>query len=366
MRAKGILSKALIVLIIFSAVPMNSYANSAHSAIVMEVKTGRVLYSKNISSKRAMASTTKILTALVALENGDLEEHVKIPKEAVGVEGSSIYLRNDETVKLRDLIYGLMLRSGNDSAVAIAHHISGSVEEFSKLMNKRAKSIGAVNSNFMNPHGLHHKDHYTTAYDLGLITREALLNEDFKKIVSSKRWIAEREGYNAFYNKNKTLAQFKGGDGVKTGYTKASGRCLVTSATRDDMQVLCVVLNDPNWFNDCYALMNRAFANYRPYKVMEKDSDAKSFSIDKGKIEKSYMTIKEDIIIPVKEEEKSKVKIVFENDETVEAPVQKGQKLGKAKIYIDDKLMATADLYAKESIEKMKLLDIIKNFFKGK
>lgn len=364
MRSKRILSKVLIILIIFSVMPINSYANSAHSAIVMEVKTGRILYSKNINSKKAMASTTKILTALVALENGDLEEYVKIPKEAVGVEGSSIYLRNDEKVKLKDLLYGLMLRSGNDSAVAIAHHIAGSVEEFCKMMNKKAKNIGAVNSNFMNPHGLHHKDHYTTAYDLGLISREALLNEDFKKIVSSKRWIAEREGYNAFYNKNKTLAQFKGGDGVKTGYTKAAGRCLVTSATRNDMQVLCVVLNDPNWFNDCYSLMNRAFNNYSAYKVMEKDSDAKSFSVNKGKIEKSYMTIKEDIIIPVKEEEKSKIKIVFESNENVEAPVQKGQKLGKAKVYIADKLMVTADLYAKESIEKRKLIDIIKKFFK--
>lgn len=364
MRTKRILSKILIILIFISVVPINSYANSAHSAIVMEVKTGRILYSKSINSKRAMASTTKILTALVALENGDLESYVKIPKEAVGVEGSSIYLRNDEKIKLKDLLYGLMLRSGNDSAVAIAHHISGSVEEFCKLMNKKAKDLGATNSNFMNPHGLHHKAHYTTAYDLALISRAALLNEDFKKIVSSKRWIAERDGYNAFYNKNKTLTQFKGGDGVKTGYTKAAGRCLVTSATRDGMQVLSVVLNDPNWFNNCYSMMNTAFKNYSPYKVLEKDFDVKSFSVDKGKKEKSYMTIKEDIIIPVKEEEKSKIKTIFECNENFEAPIQKGQKLGKAKVYVGDKLMATTDLYAKENIEKRKWLDIIKKFFK--
>lgn len=201
MRLKKTICKTFIILLIFSLIPVSAYANSAESAIVMEVKTGRILYAKNINVKKPMASTTKIMTALVAMENRDLESIVKIPDEAVGVEGSSIYLRNDEKVKLKDLLYGLMLRSGNDSAVAIAHHVSGSVEGFGDLMNKKAKQLGANNSNFKNPHGLHHKDHYTTAYDLALITREALLNENFKKIVGSKRWIAERDGYNTFYNK---------------------------------------------------------------------------------------------------------------------------------------------------------------------
>jgi len=363
MLFKRIINKVIIILIVFSMLPMGVYANSAQCAIVMEVKTGRILYAKNIYEKRPMASTTKIMTALLALEEGDLESIVKVSKDAVGVEGSSIYLRYDEKVKLRDLVYGLMLRSGNDSAVAIAHHISGSVEEFSKLMNRKAKEIGAKSSNFKNPHGLHHKDHYTTAYDLALITREALLNEEFKKIVSTKRWIAERDGYNTFYNKNKTLSQFNGGDGVKTGYTRVSGRCLVTSATRNGMQILAVVLNDPNWFNDCYSLMEKAFEDYKAYKVLEKGSDIKSFTVSKGKKEKSYMTIKEDIIIPIKESEKSKINTVFEYDEVREAPVVKGQKMGKVKIYIDDKLIATTELFAKENIEKRQLMDIIKDFF---
>lgn len=353
----------LIFTIIFSIVPLNSYANSAGSAIVMEVKTGRILYAKNIYSRKPMASTTKIMTALLALENGNLESTIKVDKRAVGVEGSSIYLRYDENIKLIDLIYGLMLRSGNDSAVAIAHHISGSTDEFANLMNQKAKKIGAKNTNFKNPHGLHHKEHYTTAYDLALIARQALLNEDFKKIVSAKRWVSDRDGYNVFYNKNKTLSQFKGGDGVKTGYTKAAGRCLVTSATRNGMQILCVVLNDPNWFNDCYALMERGFQKYKPKKVLVKNNDIKSFTALKGKKEKSYMTVKEDIVIPVKEDEESKVMTVFECNEEYQTPIMKGQILGKAKVYVGDKLLATTELVAKEDIEKKKFIDKIKDFF---
>lgn len=363
---KEIFCVALIFMIIFSLAPIDSYGNSAKSAIVMEVNTGRILYSKNIYDKKPMASTTKIMTALLALKNGDLESHVKVARKAVGIEGSSIYLKYDEKIKLRDLVYGLMLRSGNDSAVAIAHHVSGSEDEFINLMNKEAKKIGAKNTSFKNPHGLHHKNHYTTAYDLALITRQALLNEDFKKIVSTKRWIAKREGFNVFYNKNKTLSQFKGGDGVKTGYTKASGRCLVTSATRNGMQVLCVVLNDPNWFNDCYSLMNSAFGKYSAKKVLEKNNEIKSFTVDKGKIDKSYMTVKEDIIVPVADGEESKVTTIFECDEEYEAPIIKGQRLGKAKVYIGDRLIATTQLFAQEDIEKSTLMDRIKNFFKRK
>ncbi|SHJ65818.1 D-alanyl-D-alanine carboxypeptidase (penicillin-binding protein 5/6) [Caminicella sporogenes DSM 14501] len=360
--------KKFICLIIISAllIPNLSWANSASSAIVMEVRTGRILYAKNIHKKLPMASTTKIMTALLAVENSNLDEKVKIPPNAVGIEGSSIYLRSGEIITLEDLLYGLMLCSGNDAAVAIANYISGSVEEFVKLMNKRAKEIGAKNTNFMNPHGLHHKNHYTTAYDLALITRKALLNDEFKKIVSTKRWIANRKGYNCFYNKNKTLRQFSGGDGVKIGYTKAAGRCLVASATRNGMQIISVVLNDYNWFEDCYNLMEESFKKYRPYKVLSKNKRVKSFTVLNGKKNKSYLAVKQDIIIPVKKEEEKKVIVVFENRKKVQAPVAKGQILGKAKVYIGDKLLATADLIATEDIRKNSFLDFIKNIFKRK
>ncbi len=353
---------SLLLVLIF---PLNLYANSAESAIVMEVKTGRILYSKNIHLKRPMASTTKIMTALVALEEGNLEDVVKINPKAVGVEGSSIYLMHNEEITLEDLLYGLMLRSGNDAATAIAYHIAGSIEEFANLMNKKAKSIGANNTNFTNPHGLHDDMHYTTAYDLALITREALLNDKFKEIVSTKKWVSNRKGgYKVFYNKNKTLQQFPGGDGVKTGYTRASGRCLVTSATRNEMQVIAVVLNDYNWFQDCYNLMNNAFEKYNPYKAIEKNRPIFSVDVDKGKKDKINLASAEDIILPLTKEEEEKINIVYETETIYSAPITKGTILGKAKVYLDDKLMATTNLIAIDSVKEKKMLDYILDFFK--
>ena len=357
-------SMVLTCAIILSTMVIQADAISASSAIVMEVKTGRILYARNIHRRKPMASTTKIMTALLALENGDINKYVKISREAVGVEGSSIYLRHDERVMMKDLIYGLMLRSGNDAAVAIAYHISDSVENFAKLMNERAKEIGAKNTNFTNPHGLHNDNHYTTAYDLALITREALFNEDFRQISKTKKWNAKREGYNYFYNKNKTLNQFKGGDGVKIGYTRAAGRCLVASATRDGMQLICVVLNDYNWFEDAYTLMEAAFKKYEAYEVLNKNKPVKALIINKGKEERSLLLPKETITIPILEKEKDKVFTVFETKEIYSAPIKKGEVLGKAKVYVGDKLMAVTELVALEDVEKEKFLDFILNIFK--
>ncbi|KXG76838.1 D-alanyl-D-alanine carboxypeptidase family protein [Thermotalea metallivorans] len=343
-----------------------SYADdfniSAFSAIVMDVKTGRILYKKNIHAKKPMASTTKIMTALLALEKSSLDSVVKVPRQAVGVEGSSIYLQYDEKIKMEDLLYGLMLRSGNDAAVAIATHIAGSVDGFSQLMNRKAKEIGANNTNFMNPHGLHHDQHYTTAYDLALITRQALLNENFKKIVSTKLWTAQREGHRYFYNKNKTLTQLEGGDGVKTGYTKAAGRCLVTSATRNGMQLVAVVLDAPNWFEDSYLLLNYAFKRYQPYHVIHRDTYLKSISVFNGEKSHTGIVAKEDVIIPVSEEEKNKILSVLEANETIHAPIARGMKIGKAKIYLDGRLLYTTDLFTREDIDQKHLKDKIIDF----
>src|SRR5690606_37873939 len=170
------------------------------SCILIDANTGRILFEKNPHVKMPMASTTKIMTALVALEYGNLEDEVIITKEAVGIEGSSIYLREGEIMSLEDLLYGLMLRSGNDAAVAIAIHVGGNLENFIDLMNKKAKEIGAVNTNFTNPHGLHDDLHYTTAYDLALITREAFKYEEFAKIAGTKSYISNRVENNYYYN----------------------------------------------------------------------------------------------------------------------------------------------------------------------
>ncbi|MFZ5965807.1 MAG: serine hydrolase [Bacillota bacterium] len=342
----------------------NSVPNSASSAIVMDVKTGRILYEKNIHVRRPMASTTKIMTALLALENSDIEESVKINRKAVGIEGSSIYLQFDEKVKMKDLLYGLMLRSGNDAAAAIAYHVAGSIENFADMMNKRAKELGAKNTNFVNPHGLHHDQHFTTAYDLALIARQALLNQNFKDIVKTKLWVSERDGYKYFYNKNKTLNDYEGGDGVKTGYTTVSGRCLVTSATRNGMQFVCVVLNDPNWFQDSYNLLDDAFSKYSPLEITLKDRIVEKVVVKDGKKPETGVISREDVIIPVTEEEKNKTAVIKNIPKIVNAPISRKLKVGDLKVFVDNKLIYTTDLYLREDIEKKQLIDKMKEFFK--
>lgn len=360
----------VVILFMFIGIPFNTVVSygktigvSASSAIVMDVTTGRVLYEKNMNEKKPMASTTKIMTALLALEKTDLDSVIKIPKNAVGVEGSSIYLKNNESLKMKDLLYGLMLRSGNDAAVAIASSISGSTEKFAQLMNEKAEELGAKHTHFVNPHGLHHKDHYTCAYDLALITRAALKNKDFNNIVKTKLWVADRDGYKYFYNKNKTLTQLDGGDGVKIGYTKAAGRCLVTSATRNGMQLICVVLNDPNWFEDSYKLLDDAFEKYEPFSVMKKDTVLKRIHVVDGKKESTGVVSMEDVIIPVTREEKDKLITRLEIDENISSPLKRGEKLGKGKIYLKGKLLYTIDLRCREDIEvktfKDKVQDLI-------
>lgn len=363
---KRLIASSLAVMILVLMMPsLYAYGDASKSSIVIERSSGRIMHAKNIHQKMPMASTTKIMTALVAIENcEDLKKKITIDNRAVGIEGSSIYLKHKEKLSMEDLLYGLMLRSGNDGATAIACEIGGSVDGFADMMNKKAKQIGANNSNFMNPHGLHHKEHYTTAYDLALITREAMKHDIFRKIVGSKRWISDREGYKVFYNKNKTLSQYPGGDGVKTGYTKVAGRCLVTSATRDGMQVISVVLNDYNWFNDCYQLMNKAFTKYKLKTIIKEGQEVKSFTVLSGKESISFMAAKNAVTIPLTDSELNKVKIVFDSKEIFKAPIKKGRVLGRAKVYLGDKLMGFTELVATKDIKELTLIDLLKGLFK--
>ncbi|MCL1901926.1 MAG: D-alanyl-D-alanine carboxypeptidase, partial [Firmicutes bacterium] len=240
----------LLVLTLFLACNLktNITANaqsSAQSMIVINAENNQILLEQNAYQKLAMASTTKIVTAITVLEYCRLNDIVKVDVKAVGIEGSSIYLQKDEELTVLQVLYGLMLQSGNDCAAALAIHCAGSVEEFAKLMNKVAIKAGAEDSNFVTPHGLDHKDHYTTAYDLAVISAYAMKNEDFRQIVGTKRVEIPWQGrdYNrVVVNKNKILNQYVGGNGIKTGYTKKAGRCLVSSAKRGDLELICVVL----------------------------------------------------------------------------------------------------------------------------
>lgn len=260
---------------------------SAQAAILMDVESGRVLYEKNADQPLRIASITKIMTAILALELGNLKDKVTATRNAVGKEGSSIYLRLGETLTLEDMLYGLMLRSGNDAAVAIAEHIGGSVEGFVFLMNQRAEELGMMNTVFSNPHGLDdHEEHYSTARDMAILTAYALKNEEFAKIAKTKRKTAPLEGENwdrVWHNKNKLLYMYPYADGVKTGYTKRAKRTLVSSATKDGHQLVAVTLNAPDDWNDHIKLFEYGFNQFTKVTLArEKEKITDERFLDKG------------------------------------------------------------------------------------
>lgn len=237
---------------------------SAEGAILTDVKTGEVLFEKNADKKLYPASTTKIMTAMVALEildeiDADLDSMVTVPAAAVNAEGSSVYLKAGEKISMRELMYGMMLQSGNDAALTVAICCGGTEEEFIKRMNMKASELGCSSTMFKNPSGLFDEGHYTTARDLAKISRAAMERKELREIVGSKDWKSEDTNRN-FHNKNKTIFQYEGATGIKIGYTKASGRTLVASAKRGERELMAVVLNDSNWFADAYAMLDYGFS----------------------------------------------------------------------------------------------------------
>ena len=243
-------------------------AVSAEAAALLDTVSGSFLYLKNADERRAMASTTKIMTALVVLERCELEATVLIPREAVGIEGSSIYLFEGEEITVRTLLYALLLNSANDAATALAIHTAGSVEGFAALMNEKAAALGLHDTHFTNPHGLYDKEHYTTARELALITAEALKNTTFADMVATRRYEAPQNGTDAtrlFLNHNRLLRTYEGACGVKTGFTKKSGRCLVSAAKQNDLTLIAVTLDAPNDWRDHGALLDWGFSEYEGF-----------------------------------------------------------------------------------------------------
>ncbi len=293
----------------FAFAEISGFNTVAQSAMVMERSSRRVLYESNADKHLPMASTTKIVTALTVLNNSNLDDIVEIPRNACGIEGSSIYLREGEHLTVRELLYGLMLRSGNDAAVALALHVGGDIEHFANMMNDTARELGCSDSNFVNPHGLHDDNHYTSARDLATITCRALENSDFRQIVSTKTIRISNEGYEydrVLVNKNKLLSGFDCADGVKTGYTKKAGRCFVGSATRNGMQVVVVVLNCGPMFEDSSRMLNAAFENYK-LKVAVPENKVCGSKTEKGR--KIYLYAPERFAYPVKDGEMLTVEV---------------------------------------------------------
>ena len=342
---------ALLLTLFVCSLPLSvdvasASVNRESSAIVIEAESGRVLFSQNKDVKLFPASTTKVLTALTVLNNvDDIKKEVEIPDCAVGIEGSSIYLKKGDVRTVEELLYGLMLRSGNDSAVALAVITSGSVEEFVNKMNETAISVGAINSHFVNPHGLHDDNHYTTASDLAAITAKAFKNEIFRRIVSAKNVKFDDRYYQ---NKNKMLWNYEGANGVKTGYTKSSGRCLVSSAERDGMQLICVVLNHYGMWE---AYMDKCFNKYTLKPLFENLNE--EIKVIKGKSATVSATA-ESILYPMSDGEKFDVKI---EKYDLTAPFKSGTECGTVKVYDGNHLIFSTKLYTINGVEKKSIFD---------
>ncbi|WP_126427400.1 D-alanyl-D-alanine carboxypeptidase family protein [Brevibacillus marinus] len=317
MRFRKRLSRVLVVFLfcpLLFASPDVSLAGdeppdvSAQAAAMIDVASGRMLYEKNAEQKMRIASLTKIMTAIVAIESGNLRDIVRVPDSAVGIEGSSIYLKKGERLTLEDLLYGLMLRSGNDAAVAIAEHVGGSLEGFVYMMNEKAAMIGMSDTHFMNPHGLDDSNqHYSTARDMAKLSAYALKNPEFQKIVATRLknipWEGE-EWDRRLLNKNKLLTLYKGADGIKTGYTRLAKRCLASSATRDGRQLAVVTLDAPDDWNDAMSLLDWGFANFQPVKIVNKGDtiDPATAAVDERDAN-LILTSAGGLTYPLKEEE---------------------------------------------------------------
>ena len=342
---------------------------SAKAMCVMESGSKRVLASKNCDTKLAMASTTKIMTAITAIESGkDLDSPFTISPKAVGVSGTSLYLRQGEVFTLRDLLYGLMLISGNDASVAIGEYVGGNVTKFVEMMNEKARSIGALNSHFDNTHGLDSKTHYTSAYDLALITSYAMANDTFREIVSCKNTkITNADGKTRHLkNKNKLLSSLVGCNGVKTGFTDDAGRCLVTSCERDGMNVVCVVLNCGPMFEESAQLLNEAFKEYHLVDLTSGYAFKDKLKVEEGEEEYVDIATFGSYCYPLKSSELKKVKYVYDIEKSVEAPVEKGREVGEVKIFIDNDLHFSEKIYTIENVRRnsifRKLKDLIEQW----
>ena len=305
-------------------------AVSAEKALMLDAVTGRVIYEKNADQRALIASTTKIMTALVICEQCNVLDRMRIPEEAVGIEGSSMYLKAGEVLTIQELLYGLMLSSGNDAAVALAIYCGGTVEGFAQLMNDKAHMLGLKNTHFENPNGLDSPGHYSTARDLARLAAYAMENPVFRKTVSAKTVTV---GSRYLRNHNKLLWQVDGADGVKTGYTRAAGRILVSSATRNGRRLVCVTLNDPNDWADHSALLEDGFSRYSVHRLVSRGDCVGVLEVESGQDKSVELLAAENFDYAVTPEEKAD--LMFPGTGFVYSPVTEGADAGFAYILID-------------------------------
>ncbi|HHW02706.1 MAG TPA: D-alanyl-D-alanine carboxypeptidase [Thermoanaerobacterales bacterium] len=357
------LRKTLILLFIFiiacsSSVKADTLYVNARAYILMEPITCRILIEKNSEVKMPMASTTKIMTAIIALEKGNLESKVKVSAKAASIGGSSFYLKAGETMSLENMLYGLLLPSGNDAAVAIAEHISGNEKNFVDLMNLKALEIGALNTHFMNPHGLDEPGHYTTARDLAMIARYAWSIPKFREIVQTREKVIN-DGIHErhIYNTNRLLGSKIGVNGIKTGYTGGAGKCLVASAAMNRFQLISVVLGSGDHFGNSYNLLDYGFSHYKYKQVVVKDRPYTNVLVENGILDRALLVAGGDIFLPVGENETVDLKMIV--PDSIKAPVMKNQPIGEILVFINGKQVCKTILVSTQDIREKTYFDML-------
>lgn len=336
-------------------------AISADSYVLMDAESERIIAQKNADKRSLVASTTKIMTALIVCEQCNVLDRVRIPREAVGIEGSSLYLQAGEILTVQELLYGLMLHSGNDAATALAIYCGGTVEGFAQLMNDKAYSLGLKNTHFSNPHGLDAPDHYSCASDMAVLAAYAMENPVFAMTVSTKN---VNIGNRALRNHNKLLWQVEGADGIKTGYTKAAGRILVSSAKRQGRRLICVTIGDPDDWKDHKALLEKGFSDYSLISVVEKGQVIAEVEVACGQKETVELIAADSFSYSVAAGET--IKISPPPAEFVYAPVVKGGCAGYANVLLDGNAVARIELVYGQTVEQVagEKLPFYKRFWK--
>ena len=338
---------AAILLAAVLLFPLSAQAISAEKAVLMDASTGRVIYEKHGEDRSLIASTTKIMTALVVCQQCNVLDRVRIPKEAVGIEGSSMYLKEGEILTVQELLYGLMLSSGNDAAVALAIYCGGTVEGFAELMNDKARALGLEGTHLSNPNGLDAPDHYSTARDLAVLSAYAMSDPVFAQTVSTKqikvgdRWLT---------NHNKLLWRVEGADGVKTGFTKAAGRILVSSATRQGRQLVCVTINAPDDWNDHSSLLDMGFREYSLRRVVDEGVCVGTRQVlggDHGEVE---LITEQGFIYALTDEEHPQ--IITGGQSVTYAPVVQGADAGFAYVMLGESCVGKIPLVYGETVEQ--------------
>ena len=327
--------------------PLNSYAVSAKRAYVLDAVSGRVLYEKNPHARSLIASTTKIMTALIICEQCNVLDRMRIPKEAVGIEGSSMYLREGEVLTLQELLYGLMLSSGNDAAVALAIYCGGTVEGFAELMNDKARNLGLRDTHFENPNGLDSPGHYSTARDLAVLAAYAMENPIFRKTVSTKSFMM---GQRYLTNHNKLLWRVEGADGVKTGYTRAAGRILVSSATRNNRRILAVTIDAPDDWNDHASMLEAGFSRYHVETVVTKGQYVDTLEVVGGQNQRVQVLAGEDFSYALAPEERPQ--LMLPGPGFVYAPAVEGADAGVAYVLIEGKAVGKIPVVYGQTVEQ--------------